>query len=151
MSRRSSLSLMSRSSASACIGGNPRHLNKSDKSSCSPVALLDSRATCCDPDCSQPLRSETKMLLRALAPLFGYFLYLCLFSVAALRIDSSRLVPWSLRNELHLASLANSFWRTPSTSPCSGTNTLPPIFQWQNHKGRDRRTMRPDICCHRVH
>ena len=40
------------------------------------------------------------------------FIYALNFSMAAFGIDSSGLVPWSLQDEVSLASLTNSFWHT---------------------------------------
>lgn len=73
---------MSQSLALACISGNPRHLNKSNKSWVSRWVFTWQSATCHDPNCSQP--PQSKMLFCTCVPLFGDLLYLYLnFTVAA--------------------------------------------------------------------
>lgn len=73
---------MSQSLALACISGNPRHLNKSNKSWVSRWVFTCQSATCHDPNCSQP--PQSKMLFCTCVPLFGDLLYLYLnFTVAA--------------------------------------------------------------------
>lgn len=135
---------MSQILALACICGNPRHLNKSNKSWISGWVFTWQSAACRNRSCSQP--PQSKVLFCTCVPLFGVLLYLYpKFHCGSFpHVFSGHY--WKTFLMLH--------WIIPS-----GTLKLSlllkkrkrkqPIFLWQNNKRPQ--TMSDDASCHGDH